>query len=628
MRHSSAVLLLTLILLPTSANSLTPMVAQKPPYPLSNPPEVRIYLNTTCLSGCPNPAACDPRSQCIPPNTSGCCLSNCCLNGASDCGSVGVDPNNPYTCKCLPYNPSDPTCWYHDEEEFTRQIVNAANLWNVQGGANRVFKYFGRNVSGKTLDSQMANYDVLVRTDYNFVYRAPNQGACIASGMYGGNKMSYTVYHAECAAKPGGVIRPWVTSWSYTDSGVQKYTFRDTGVHELGHILGLDHTYDHGVSGPSVMGWLDGSRSRRALWPNDILGLRFHPSYGYGLRSHSRLANIRTVDATTWSSERITSRYSNLDPSAVYGTTSFTTPWCATPPCPAYFISYISAEPNTSGINVSVLRSNGTTHDQNQSLLNQQSFTSPAIAYGGGRYLAVWVPTNSETTSPADARGMRYAFSYNGSTWFYGGQIAVSGVNLRSLGRPTLVYDSLPGRFHLLYPKYTYSETTDGCLCSVDYVLSSGVWSWASPNCAWQCDDYLPPDNNHWRTDSGFAGACDNSGLCTIQFANVLGPSLISSMLGSHWPSPWNYLVKFDAGYDTGDYINLGATLSWMPVLGRFILAFKGFWYPYNTLRTRQTACANCAWTNYATLSPGSYSGLSSAFSDFWNELSLWFTRP
>jgi len=116
------------LLLPSSAPAQT-MVCQKAAAPGTNPPPVWVYINTNCLSGCPN-VACDPSPG---------CLANCCPNGAADCGAVGVDPNNPNTCNCLPYDAGGTDCWYFDQTSFERQVVNAMNLWNLYGGANRIF---------------------------------------------------------------------------------------------------------------------------------------------------------------------------------------------------------------------------------------------------------------------------------------------------------------------------------------------------------------------------------------------------------------------------------------------------------------------------------------------------------
>jgi len=612
---------LVVLLQPVTIGASTPMICQHPALAGTNPPEIYLYFNTERLSGCPHPSRCDPRPPCPPGVTGGCCESDkwvCCPNGPADCGAQGVDPDNPLSCKCAPYNPNDPDCWSYDEQAFVRSVVGAAHTWSEYGGMNRVFRFAGINVPGKLNRADMQSHEVLIKPDYFFatpVNNYKNPGACIAS-TYGhcGNLVQFTLYNSTC--KPN--IRPWTAGWNST-----QVSFRSVALHELGHVLGLiDYFGD-----PSVMNGRHGSDTNfRMIWPSDINAVRSDPTYGYGLNQGYSLRHRVSTDGVNWSARSDTTYRIVHSPSAAFGWVNESTGWCGRPPCPAIVVARVASEGN--GTSIRLVRTNGYQSEYDQAYFTKATYFPPVVAFGAGKFLLVFVNADAEGTQPPDARKLQYGGSYNGRSWWWSGEITVGGEVLRTASRPALFFNPDENRFHLLFAKFVAdNDDVSGCLCSADYRDDgTGAWSWGSYQCAPECAQYADERDNIYRTDVGTAGDCRAGGVCLFSFPDVAGQFSLQSFWGDYVPPPWDFLWKIRGDYQTGDYPNTGPSISWVGSLNKYILMFKGFWYPLNTMRSRKTDCENCAWYDYRTLSQGATAGVSTVFENTGaGSVSVWY---
>jgi len=206
-----------------------------------------------------------------------------------------------------------------------------------------------------------------------------------------------------------------------------------------------------------------------------------------------------------------------------------------------------------------------------------------------------------------------------------GGPISVGGTDLRSFNHPVLAYNSSAGRFHLVYSKFTYNDDTDGCLCSVDYYnAGGGLWLWGGNTCRSECTTYTTNWDNWWRTDASFLFGCNATNGCNLLFPNVVGPSEISSMMASYSSGS----LATSNGGNISEYTNVGGGLVWFPTISRFLSFVKALWNPADSIRSRKSTCAGCAWTDLQTLVPTTLTGTSAAHaSSPWNEVSMWYSR-
>lgn len=206
----------------------------------------------------------------------------------------------------------------------------------------------------------------------------------------------------------------------------------------------------------------------------------------------------------------------------------------------------------------------------------------------------------------------------------------VNGAHLRTASRPALFFNPDDSRFHLLFARYVArNDDISGCVCSADYRLAGGTWSWGSFHCAPECAQYPDERDNAYRSDVGMAGACRAGGLCLFAFPDAAGRSSLQSFWGDYWPPPWDYLWKIRGDFQTGDYPNTGPSLAWFGRINKYILMFKEFWYYWNTMRSRKTDCENCSWSDYRTLSQGATAGVSTVFESTGSGCaSVWYGSP
>lgn len=361
--------------------------------------------------------------------------------------------------------------WCHDEDEVILQLKDAINAWNYSG-ADFNYKYAGSSttkteVSGDEIlivfDDDPDEFCRLGHTGY------PDNTYCLADIIV----VNMEIDNPSCSID--GVI-DWRTS--YTTSEFTEPVFSAVFVHEMGHRVGLWD--DTSTPRSTVMnGWGGNANYARYLWPDDKEALRNHASYGYGMRTDSNLYMKDSSNGTTWTSATAPSDNTIYTPGLVWGNSKFV-------------LVYVEANDG-----LDVMSRTATTGSWSSAYnTGVDSYNGVDVAYGDGKYVMVYTDTT-------DNRYLKVVWSTNGTSWTGGPEYVRESRSVSSYVRPTIVYNSRGGKFHVAYAAVGNSDL---CTFTAD---ESDLSDWER-----ECGN-----NDDETSVTGPGLVCNDSGYCTYGWA-------------------------------------------------------------------------------------------------------------
>lgn len=493
-------------------------------------------------------------------------------------------------------------------------------------------------------------YRIKVNATYTTA-TTPQSGHVLVLASEAANSGALADAQPECP--DGNVIRFFVQSWQYargfrndarsggnsSSYGRIPHLYR-YAVHELGHVLGMDHvSVDSAMNGPPAwrLTWddINGMRSGTCTSGGTDSGgntitcagctLISGTTYdcGYGVDdSHTMHAMYSSNDGSTWSEDHsyfiAPGAATNVEPSHAFGYNDSSVG--------RYGVAYVRAT-TTGDDRVRVISGSGASWAADVDT-GGVSTMGPAIAYGNtgstnatGWWVLAYVERNS-----TNANELKYKITQDpGGTWSSAATVTLSSVNQRSNGRPYLAFSKTNGLFVLGWA----SQDTEQVYTLTGYPASGSI-AWANLTAVGGLD----------RNGGALAcvpglGSSPTAGDCLIAWPHAGADFPILSARGWTDPTFSNFKASpakqvasdgTTAGIGVAlkpDATNGGASLA--------MLAARATGNPYNWIVTsKNTTSPLTAWPSASAPSGGAsnlWTGVSMAYSTLWTEWTSVYSR-
>lgn len=456
---------------------------------------------------------------------------------------------------------------------------------------------------------------------------------------------------AECP--DGNVIRFFVQSWQYArgfrnDAGsggsnatygriIQLYRY---AVHELGHVLGMDHvSVDSAMNAPPAwrLTWddINGMRSGTCIQGGtDSAGLPITcagctlisgTTYdcGYGVDdSHTMHAMHSGNDGSTWVEDHAyfvaPGAATNIEPSHTFGYNNTSVP--------RYGVAYVRA--TTAGDDrVRVISGNGMSWPADVDT-GGVSTMGPAIAYGNtgstnstGWWVLAYVERNSTNSNE-----LKYKITQDpAGTWSSAGTVTIGSDIQRANGRPYLAFSKTNGLFVLGWA----SQDTEQIYALVGYPASGSI-TWSNLTAVGGLDR----NGGAMACVPGF-GSNPTAGDCLVAWPHAGAYFPILSARG--WTDPTFSNFKASPAKQVasdGTTAGIGVALKPDAIYGGAALAMiaaRGTHNPYNWIvTTKNTTSPLTAWPAMSAPTGGAtnlWTGVSMAYSTLWTEWTSVYSR-